>query len=144
MENPYSCSRPQPATGNGVRDGSSNWLVTPRHPHEQYPLWASCIVQIGAAQPRPGFDLATLQPSACEATTLPMRLLRVYIGGYCVSGYCVNRLRIIDECACTVARLRTIWWMCLYSCRLRTIWWMCMYRCPAKNNMMNVLVPLLS
>ena len=24
-----SCSRPQPATDNGVRDGRSNWLVAP-------------------------------------------------------------------------------------------------------------------
>ena len=30
------CSRPQPATDNGVRDGRSNWLVAP-NPYEQYP-----------------------------------------------------------------------------------------------------------
>ena len=29
------------------------------HPHGQYPLSDSCIVKIGAAQPQPGFDLAT-------------------------------------------------------------------------------------
>ena len=29
-----SCSRPQPATDNGVRDGRSNWLVAPP------PSWA--------------------------------------------------------------------------------------------------------
>ena len=27
MVNSYSCSQPQPATDNGVRDGRSNWLV---------------------------------------------------------------------------------------------------------------------
>ena len=27
MGNSYSCSQPQPATYNGVRDGRSNWLV---------------------------------------------------------------------------------------------------------------------
>ena len=70
-----SCSRPQPAKDNGVRDGRSNWLVATPHPHGQYPLSASCVVKIGAAQPHPRFDHATLQPSACEATTLPMWLL---------------------------------------------------------------------
>ena len=44
------------------------------HPHGPYPPSASCIVGIGTVSAQPGIDLAT---SACEATTLPMRLLGV-------------------------------------------------------------------
>ena len=43
-------------------------------PHGQYPLSPSCILEIGAVSVQPGIDLAT---SACKATTLPMRPLRV-------------------------------------------------------------------
>ena len=39
-------------------------------PDGQYPMNTSCIVKIGADQPQPGFDLATLQPSACDANHL--------------------------------------------------------------------------
>ena len=39
-----SCSRPQPATNNSVKDGRSNWLVAP-HSHGQYPLSSTyCMV----------------------------------------------------------------------------------------------------
>ena len=42
-----SCSRPQPTTDNGVRDGRSNWLVAPPTlqravPHELHVLHAEC------------------------------------------------------------------------------------------------------
>ena len=39
-----SCSRPQPATDNGVRGGRSNWLVAPPTLMGSTPLSASCIV----------------------------------------------------------------------------------------------------
>ena len=71
-----SCSRPQPATDNGVRDGRSNWLVV-----------ATPTLPMGSTTraPRPytnrcsrsstRIDLAT---PACEATTFPMGSFRVY------------------------------------------------------------------
>ena len=73
-----SCSRPQQLrTMASEAVDPIDWSHP--HPHEQYPPSDSCKVQIGATQPQPGFDLATLQPSACEATTLPVRPLRVYV-----------------------------------------------------------------
>ena len=38
-----SCSRPQPATDNGVRDGRSNWLVVTPHPSQSANSWAPRI-----------------------------------------------------------------------------------------------------
>ena len=65
----------------------------------QYPLSASCIVFIGAAQPPTGFDLATLQPSACETTRLPMRPLREreHVLGLIPSGLLIWKLNIINK-----------------------------------------------
>ena len=43
-----SCSQPQPATDNGVRDGRSNWLVAPPTLQGQYPLSSTyCTLQCG-------------------------------------------------------------------------------------------------
>ena len=55
-------------------------LIDWSHPPPSQPVPPERLVYgiIGIAQPQPGFDLGTLQPSACEATTLPMRPLRVY------------------------------------------------------------------
>ena len=66
-------SRPQPATDNGVRDGRSNWLVAPPHLHGQYPMSAFGHSINLCSQCRE----STLQPSACAATTVYMRPLRV-------------------------------------------------------------------
>ena len=35
-----SCSRPQPAKDNGVRDGWSNWLAVTPHPLQECTPWA--------------------------------------------------------------------------------------------------------
>ena len=47
------------------------------HPCGQYPHSVSYIVLIGEVSATAGIDLATVQPSAGEATTLPMRPLMV-------------------------------------------------------------------
>ena len=64
-----SCSWLQLATGNGVRDGSSNWLVAP-HPHEQY----SKLVQI-----QPGIDPATVSMRGNHLAYAPLRVIYIYI-----------------------------------------------------------------
>ena len=67
--NDPSCSRPQPATDNGIRDGRITWLVSP------LPSWAvppeRLVNSINLCRLS---RESTLQPSTCEATTLPMTL----------------------------------------------------------------------
>ena len=69
-----SCSRPHRATDNGIRYGRSKWLVAPP------PSWAVPPERIHEqnklVQPLPE---STLQYSACEATTLPIRPLRAWV-----------------------------------------------------------------
>ena len=77
---PWAPRIPRCNAGNKSQDLLQPVRISGRtaHPHGQYPMRASCIGYIGAAQPQSGFDLVTLQPSAYEATTLPMRPLRAY------------------------------------------------------------------
>ena len=79
-----SCSQPQPATDNGVRDGRSNWLLAPPTIHRAVPpelhvlhiaMRAGLqITRLAAlSQPR------TCDHSECQTNALPVRPLRVHI-----------------------------------------------------------------
>ena len=71
-----SCSRPQPATDNGVRDGRSNWLVAPPTLMDSTP-WApriaqcKCGLKISRLLQQPGIEHAPLgmpdKRTACAA-----------------------------------------------------------------------------
>ena len=68
-----SCSWPQPLTDNDVRDGRYNLRTVTLHLQRQHPLQAARLVHSINR-----FSLCretTLQPSAREATTLPMRTI---------------------------------------------------------------------
>ena len=67
-----SCSQPQPATDNGIRDGRSNWLVAPPPYTGQYPLSSTyCTLQCGMQITR----LAALsQPRTCDFRMPDQRL----------------------------------------------------------------------
>ena len=62
----HSCSQPQPATDNGIRDGGSNWLVT---------------LQMRAAKSKDLLHWVNREraTSECQTNALPVRPIRVYI-----------------------------------------------------------------
>ena len=75
-----SCSQPQPATDNGVRDGRSNWLVAQPHPTQGSTPWAPRIAHCNAGCKSTDLlhwvsrERAT---SECQTNALPVRPLRV-------------------------------------------------------------------
>ena len=60
-----SCSRPQPGTDNGVRDGRSNWLVTPP------PSWAVLLEHLVHSINRCSSSTAGIR--SCNLATFSMR-----------------------------------------------------------------------
>ena len=80
----YSCSPPQPATDNDVRDGRSNWLVAPSTLHRAVPPEFHVL----HTAMRAGLQItrltalrwaAKVRPSGCQTNALPVRPLRVCV-----------------------------------------------------------------
>ena len=108
-----SCSRPQPATDTGVREGRSNWLGAPPTLHRVVPLELHVLhsamraVQITRSTSCTEWA-ANVRPSDCQANALPVRTLRVYriyndIINYCFYTKCqhgcvgVNAIVIVSR-----------------------------------------------
>ena len=80
-----SCSQPQAATNNGVRDGRSNWLVAPPPYTGQYPLSSTYFtLQCGLQITR----LAALsQPRTCDFRMPDQRSAGAATQGFII---CIN------------------------------------------------------
>ena len=75
-----SCSRPQPAMDNGVRDGRSNWLVAPPTLHRAVPPELHVLHNSMRVANHKAYCTdwdANVQPSERQANALPVRPLRV-------------------------------------------------------------------
>ena len=76
----HSCSRPQPAMNNGVRDGRSNWLVALPTLHRAVPSELHVLHSAMLAANNKTCCThwaANVRPSECEADALPVRPLMV-------------------------------------------------------------------
>ena len=75
-----SCSQPQPATDNGVRDGRSNRSIRTPHPTQGSTQWAPRIAHCNAGcKSKHLLHWVSREPmtSECQTNALPVRPLRV-------------------------------------------------------------------
>ena len=81
------CSRPQPGTDNGVRDGRSNWLVTSPTLYRAVPPELQVLHSSMQAANHKTYCTdwdANVRPSECQANALPVQPLYVWHWIQCV------------------------------------------------------------
>ena len=87
-----SCSRPQPATDNGIRDGRSNFSSRVPPPTQGSTPWAPCIAlckyELQIARLPASSEVPNTRPSECLGMQSPYAARYIAVG--CTCTYCIG------------------------------------------------------